>query len=68
MKKKNTLNSSFEKIQTASAINYFMRANKAIARMYNTSKRYLKAGKEYLVEGNIFGENEEDFYSHAVNA
>ncbi len=68
MKKKNTINSVFGKTQAASAVNYFMRANKTFSRMYNTGKRYLKAGREYLVEGNIFGENEEDFYSHAVSA
>ena len=61
MKKKN--NNRISKAQQAR--NYFSRANNAIARLLRTGKHYLNSGLAYLSEGNIYGESEEDYYSHA---
>ena len=45
-----------------------MRTGNMTTRLINTGKHYLNKGRACLSEGNIFGENEEDYFSHAVNA
>ena len=61
MKKKNNNSTS----KTQQARDYFNRAHKAIARLLRAGKHYLNSGIAYLNEGNIYGENEEDYFSHA---
>lgn len=55
-------------MQQGAVINYLRRANKTIAQQFNTGKYYGNSGKGYNIDGNIFGESEEDYYSHAMTA
>lgn len=66
--KKKTNNTTGNKMQQAAVINYLRRANKTIAQQFNTGKYYGNSGKGYNIDGNIFGESEEDYYSHAMTA
>ena len=68
MKKKSN-GSTGSKAQPGSGNNYFShKGNKATAQQFNTGKYYGNSGRGCGNDGNVYGENEEDYYSHAMSA
>jgi len=66
MKKKNNSIRKGGKILLAFTDEYLQRTGNMTTRLLHTGKQYLNKGSACLSEGNIFGENEEDYFSHAV--
>ena len=67
MKKKKNYVSKGSKILKAFTDDYLQRTSNMTTKLLDTGKHYLNKGRVCLSEGNIFGENEEDYFSHAVN-
>ncbi len=68
MKRKNNYVRKGGKIFQAITNDYLQRTGNMITRLLLTGRHYLNKGSARIGEGNIFGENEEDYYSHAVSA
>ena len=68
MKKKNNYVRRGGIILQAFADDYLQRTGNMITRLLHAGKHYLNKGRACLSEGNIFGENEEDFFSHPLSA
>ena len=65
MKKKNSSTATGSKTDNVAAVNYTRRPNPTPMQQYNISKYFGGSNSSSLPKGNIYGEREDDYYSHA---